>query len=45
MSRDTAVIVGLAAIGAVIWLSFVNWHAAVIVLLLLILSTTAGKNT
>jgi len=45
VSRDTAVIVGLAAIGAVSWLAFTNWHAAVIVLLLLILTATTGRNT
>lgn len=38
MSRDVEIGLGLAIIAAVSWLAFANWHAAVIVLLVLILS-------
>ncbi|MFA5711995.1 hypothetical protein [Mycolicibacterium sp.] len=43
MTRDTAIVLSCIILAATIWLAFVNWHAAVIVLLLLILGNLGSK--
>lgn len=45
IDKPTAIILGSIVIGIVIYLSFVNWHAAVIILLIMILANLGGKKT
>ena len=40
MNRDTAIALGLLVLAGITWLAIVNWHAAIIVLLILILTRT-----
>lgn len=38
MSRDVQIVLGCLILAGISWLAVINWHAAVIVLLVLILS-------
>jgi len=44
IDKNTLVVLGLLIVGAVVYLSFVNWHAAIVVLLFLIVANTANSN-